>query len=55
MERMQMRECGIFLPLTILVLFFGVYPMALLDVMDVSVQFILDDLTASGVALPGAR
>jgi len=55
MERMQMREYGIFLPLTILVLFFGVYPMALLDVMDVSIQFILDDLTASGVALLAAR
>ena len=55
MERMQMREYGIFLPLTILVLFFGVYPMALLDVMDVSIQIILDDLTASGVALLAAR
>jgi len=55
MERMQLREYGIFLPLTILVLFFGVYPMALLDVMDVSIQFILDDLTASGVALLAAR
>ena len=50
-----MREFGIFVPLTILVLFFGVYPMALLDVMDVSIQIILDDLTASGVALLAAR
>ena len=55
MERMHLREYGIFLPLTILVLFFGVYPMALLDVIDVSIQFILDDLTASGVALLAAR
>ena len=55
MEGMQMREYGIFLPLTILVLFFGVYPMVLLDVTDVSIQFILDDLTASGVALLAAR
>jgi len=55
MERMQMREYGIFVPLTILVLFFGVYPMALLDVMDLSIQIILDDLTASGVALLAAR
>jgi hypothetical protein len=37
------------------VLFFGVFPMVLLDVMDVSIQFILDDLTASGVALLAAR
>jgi NADH:ubiquinone oxidoreductase subunit 4 (subunit M) len=51
MERMQIREYGIFLPLTILVLFFGVYPMALLDVIDLSIQLILDDLTASGLAL----
>jgi NADH-quinone oxidoreductase subunit M len=55
MERMQPREYGIFLPLTILVLFFGVYPMALLDVMELSIQFILDDLKASGVALFAAR
>ena len=55
MERMQPREYGIFLPLTILVLFFGVYPMALLDMMELSIQFILDDLRASGVALFAAR
>jgi NADH-quinone oxidoreductase subunit M len=55
MERMDMREYGIFLPLTVLVLFFGVYPMALLDVIDVSIQHILDDLTASGLALLTAR
>ena len=41
--------------LTVLVLFFGVYPMALLDVIDVSIQLILDDLTASGLALMTAR
>ena len=55
MERMQMREYGIFLPLTILVLFFGVYPMALLDVMDVSIKSILSDLAASDIALLAAR
>ena len=55
MERMEMREYGIFLPLTVLVLFFGVYPMALLDVIDVSIQLILDDLTANGLALLTAR
>ena len=55
MERMQLREYGIFLPLTILVLFFGVYPMSLLDVMDVSIHLILDDLTASGVAILAGR
>ena len=55
MVRMQLREYGIFLPLTILVLFLGVYPMVLLDVMDISIQFILDDLAASGLALLAAR
>jgi len=55
MEPMQPRELSIFVPLTILVLVFGVYPMALLDVMDVSIQFILDDLAAGGVSLLVAR
>ena len=51
MEPMQMREFSIFLPLTFLVLLFGVYPMALLDVMAVSIQFVLDSLSASGLSL----
>jgi NADH-quinone oxidoreductase subunit M len=51
MEPMQMREFSIFLPLTFLVLLFGVYPMALLDVMAVSIQFVLDGLSASGLSL----
>jgi NADH-quinone oxidoreductase subunit M len=55
MEPMQMREFSIFLPLTFLVLLFGVYPMALLDVMAVSIQFVLDGLSASGLSLPAAN
>jgi NADH:ubiquinone oxidoreductase subunit 4 (subunit M) len=51
MEPMQMREFSIFLPLTFLVLLFGVFPMALLDVMAVSIQFVLDGLSASGLLL----
>ena len=51
MEPMQMREFLIFLPLTFLVLLFGVYPMALLDVMAGSIQFVLDDLPASVLPL----
>ena len=55
MEPMQMREFSIFLPLTFLVLLFGVYPMALLDVMAVSIQFVLDSLSASGLSLLAAN
>ena len=55
MEPMQMREFSIFLPLTFLVLLFGVYPMALLDVMAVSIQFVLDGLSASGLSLLAAN
>ncbi|MDB3895920.1 NADH-quinone oxidoreductase subunit M [Alphaproteobacteria bacterium] len=55
MEPMQMREFAIFLPLTFLVLLFGVYPMALLDVMAVSIQFVLDGLSASGLSLLAAN
>ena len=55
MESMQKREYGIFLPLTILVLYLGVYPMGLLDVMELSIQSILDDLRAGGLALFVAR
>ena len=55
MEPMQMREFLIFLPLTFLVLLFGVYPMALLDVMAVSIQFVLDGLSASGLSLLAAN
>ena len=55
MEPMQMREFSIFLPLTFLVLLFGVYPMALLDVMAVSIHFVLDGLSASGLSLLAAN
>ena len=55
MEPMQMREFSIFLPLTFLVLLFGIYPMALLDVMAVSIQFVLDGLSASGLSLLAAN
>jgi NADH-quinone oxidoreductase subunit M len=51
MEPMQVRELGIFVPITILVLVFGVYPAFLLDVMAVSIQMIIDELSVSGVAL----
>ena len=51
MEPMQMRELGIFVPISILVLVFGVYPAFLLDVMAVSIQLLIDELAISGVAL----
>jgi NADH-quinone oxidoreductase subunit M len=51
MAPMQMRELGIFVPISILVLVFGVYPAFLLDVMAVSIQLLIDELAVSGVAL----
>ena len=51
MEPMQLRELGIFVPISILVLVFGIYPAFLLDVMAVSIQMIIDELSVSGVAL----
>ena len=55
MEPMQMREYSIFLPLSALVLLFAVYPMAILDVMSVSIQFVLDGLSASGLSILAAK
>jgi NADH-quinone oxidoreductase subunit M len=55
MEPMQMREFTVFLPLSFLVLLFGVYPMALLDVMAVSIQSVLDGLSASGLSILAAN
>ena len=55
MEPMDTREFFIFVPLTTLVLLFGVYPMALLDVMETSVQFVLNGLVASGLQLFAAQ
>ena len=55
MEPMQLREFTIFLPLSFLVLLFGVYPMALLDVMAVSIQSVLDGLSASGLSILAAN
>ena len=51
MEPLEMREFLIFIPLVILVLFFGLYPMALLDVMELTSESILNVLADSGVSL----
>ena len=42
MEPMNRREFAIFLPITVLVLWFGVYPASLLDLMAGSIQLVLD-------------
>ena len=51
MEPMNRREFAIFLPITVLVLWFGVYPASLLDLMAVSIQLVLDTVSSSGVSL----
>ena len=51
MEPMSRREFAIFLPITVLVLWFGVYPASLLDLMAGSIQLVLDTVSSSGVSL----
>ena len=55
MEAMDRREFSIFVPLTILVLWFGVYPASLLDIMAGSIQLVLDGVAASGVSLVAGK
>ena len=51
MEPMNRREFAIFLPITVLVLWFGVYPASLLDLMAGSIQLVLDTVSSNGVSL----
>ena len=55
MERISRREVLIFAPLTVLVLWFGIYPASLLDVMASSIQIILDSATAGGAIVIAGR
>jgi NADH-quinone oxidoreductase subunit M len=55
MPAMERREFAIFVPLTILVLWFGVYPSSLLDVMEGSIQLVLDGIASSGVSLMAGK
>ena len=55
MERITQREIVIFVPLTILVLWFGIYPASLLDVMAVSIQYVLDGVAAGGALVLAGR
>ena len=51
MEPMNRREFAIFLPITFLVLWFGIYPASLLDLMAGSIQLVLDTVSSNGVSL----
>ncbi len=51
MRRMEGREFFVFLPITVLVLWFGVYPASLLDLMAGSIQFVLETKGQTDVAL----
>ena len=55
MERINRREIVIFAPLTVLVLWFGVYPASLLDVMATSIQIVLDSAAAGGAIVIAGR
>jgi len=55
MERISRREVLIFAPLTVLVLWFGIYPASLLDVMESSIQIILDSAAAGGAIVIAGR
>ncbi len=51
MEPLTQREFAIFLPITVIVLWFGVYPASLLDLMVGSIQLVIDTVSSSGVSL----
>ena len=55
MERISRREILIFAPLTILVLWFGVYPATLLDVMASSILAMLDNAASGGAMVIAGR
>jgi NADH-quinone oxidoreductase subunit M len=55
MERISHREVLIFAPLTVLVLWFGIYPASLLDVMASSIQIILESAAAGGAIVIAGR
>ena len=51
MAPMERREFAIFVPITVLVMWYGIYPASLLDVMAGSIQLVLDGMAASGVSV----
>ena len=55
MERISRREVLIFAPLTVLVLWFGVYPASLLDVMTSSILAVLDNAASGGAMVIAGR
>ena len=55
MERIGRREVLIFAPLTVLVLWFGVYPASLLDVMTSSILSVLDNAASGGAMVIAER
>ena len=55
MERIDRREMLIFAPLTVLVLWFGVYPASLLDVMTSSILAVLDNAASGGAMVIAGR
>ena len=55
MERISRREVLIFAPLTVLVLWFGIYPASLLDVMANSILAVLDNAASGGAMVIAGR
>ena len=55
MPDMNMRELGFFVPLIILVIWLGIYPAPVLDVMHVSVANLIDQATATKLPAAEAR
>ena len=55
MERIGRREVLIFAPLTVLVLWFGVYPASLLDVTTSSILSVLDNAASGGAMVIAER
>ena len=55
MERIGFREMAVFAPITVLVLWFGIYPASLLDLMQPSIMKILEGLASSGAIVLAGR
>jgi len=55
MPDMNMRELGFFVPLIVLVIWLGIYPTPVLDVMHVSVANLIDQATATKLPAADAR
>jgi len=53
LEPLNQREIFIFVPLTILVIWYGIFPSGILEIMDVSIMTVLDQMDLASMELSG--